>query len=144
MNEVNSEGLSLLHIAATHGQLLMVKYLLSRGLDTRRRTPQGHTPIHCASFSGHLHVVRELLLRDRESANERDNDGNTPIMYGCFGNNTLVVQELLRYGADVSTVNNSGETVFSIAIKIENRDILNTLEKHILELMERTAAKAVA
>lgn len=53
--------MSLLHLAATHGNLAAVDLLLQRGLDVNLRELGDNTsPIHWAAAHGHLDIVRRL------------------------------------------------------------------------------------
>ena len=140
INQVNEDGLSLVHVAATHGQLLTLKYLLNRGCDPHKKDNQGHLPLHCASHSGHQQIVKELLSRDISLIDEMNTDGNTSLMFACYQNHCPVVQELLRSGADISCVNNKGDTAYSISVRREHKEIQSLLEKHILELIERSSS----
>ena len=54
-------GMSLLHLAATHGNLAAVDLLLRRGLPPDLRESGDNTsPLHWAAAHGHLDVVRRL------------------------------------------------------------------------------------
>lgn len=139
-NQVDQNGMSLVHVASTHGQLQTLKYLLNRGCNPLVRDIKGHLPLHCASHSGHHTIVKELLSRNRDVVDEVNIDGNTSLMYACHENHCQVAQELLRLGADVTIVNKSGETAYSIAIQRRHKDIQSLLEKHIFDLIEKSVS----
>ena len=143
LNQVTSDGLTLLHVTATHGQLLALRFLLNKGCDSNARDTRGHLAIHCASYSGHTQVVKELVARDRTMTDQVNCDGNTPLMMACHQNHCPVVQELLRSGADISRTNNSGETAYSIAVRKGHKDVQSLLEKHILHLIEGSAPSSL-
>lgn len=135
--QVDDQGLSLLHVAAMHGQMLTVRCLVNRGADVCARDRQGHTALHYAAFHGHQHVARELLQLDVNSMDEVDDEGNTALMFACFQKRSHVVHELLRHGADLSIQNHHNETCYSIAQWIGAREVQSVLEKRIVELVEK-------
>lgn len=49
INAVNKYGETILHIAAAHGNLPAVAYLLSRGAEIHAADNYGRTPLHCAA-----------------------------------------------------------------------------------------------
>ena len=136
VSEVTSQGLSLLHVAAMHGQMLTVRCLLSRGADVRARDCRGHSALHYAAFHGHQHVVRELLQLHPKAIDEVDDEGNTALLFACFQKRSHVVHDLLKKGADLSLRNQFEETCYSIAQSINCSEVLSLLEKRIIELIE--------
>ena len=62
----NSEGLSLLHLAAVKGYSEIVSQLINAGLDVDKSTNDDYTPLHCAALFGHIDIVVMLL---KEEAN---------------------------------------------------------------------------
>lgn len=52
---------TMLHVAAAHGKIAMVEYLLSRGADQKRLTRGGLAPSHLAALRGHAECVEYLV-----------------------------------------------------------------------------------
>jgi len=52
-----------LHVAAMHGHLEIVKFLLDSGSDINRKSKSGETPLHLAVFKNYPDVVKCLLVR---------------------------------------------------------------------------------
>lgn len=52
---------TMLHVAAAHGKIAMVEYLLSRGADQKRLTRGGLTPSHLAALRGHAECIEYLV-----------------------------------------------------------------------------------
>ena len=139
VTERDQQGLTLLHVAAMHGQMPSVRCLLSRGADISARDKQGHTALHYAAFHGHQHVVRELLQFDGKILDDVDDEGNTAVIFACYQNRALVVQELLKFGADLSLQNRLHESCFSIAQAVEACEVQSLLEKCVLRLLESSS-----
>ena len=61
-NTIHPQGsLSLLHLAAGHGAIDVLRLLLEAGADTNSCEPLGHTPLSLAVGRGHTECVRELI-----------------------------------------------------------------------------------
>ena len=52
---------TMLHVAAAHGKIAMVEYLLSRGADQKRLTQGGLAPSHLAAIRGHAECIEYLV-----------------------------------------------------------------------------------
>jgi len=64
---------TLLHLAAFHGRLPVVEYLLKRGIDPNVREKGDNTyPMHWAASAGHLEVVRRLADAGGDVVGEGD------------------------------------------------------------------------
>ena len=133
----DKNGLSLLHVAAMHGQLPTVRRLLKQVPDCRVRDIRGHTALHYAAFYGHQHVVRELLQFSPQLLDDVDCEGNSALMTACYQKRIHVVHELLKCGADMSLLNVNQESCFSIAQAVGAKDALTVMEKRVLEFLER-------
>ncbi|TFG75899.1 MAG: hypothetical protein E4H23_10245, partial [Chrysiogenales bacterium] len=59
----DSQGRTLLHLAAVAGHLEMVRWLIGRGVEVDARTAQMSTPLMHASLAGKTDIVRLLLAR---------------------------------------------------------------------------------
>lgn len=77
INEVDSQGYTLLIWAAAYGQLSAVKALLARGEDINHRGNKGETALSFAAANGHVHVLRYLLTHgvDVNLCDEVTNNG---------------------------------------------------------------------
>lgn len=69
----------------------------------------GQTPLHVAAMRGNVWIA-EILLRSRANPNARDFKGNTPLHYAL---SKRMRDKLISYHADVSLVNDAGETPIS-------------------------------
>lgn len=60
-DDLNQQGLSLLHQAIKNGDLILVKALLRSGADPNQKTSGGDTPLHLAVMEDNPHIVKVLL-----------------------------------------------------------------------------------
>ena len=67
----------------------------SLGLDEQHRDNSGWTPLHYATFEGHIEVC-EALLEAGAKVDEPDNDGKGPLMLAAQEGHGLLVETLLR------------------------------------------------
>jgi uncharacterized protein len=68
------------------------------------------------------------MLREEPSLiSSRDGLGETPLHYLCVENHLEAVQALVRYGAEVNTVNDCGGTPLSEAASLGNADLVSYL-----------------
>lgn len=82
--DADSEGKTLLHVAASHGHDGIVAMLIERGAEIDARANGGITALHLAAAGGHVGVI-ELLLSagaDREAID--DQHGGTPRDWALF------------------------------------------------------------
>ena len=61
IDSINSEGVTLLMIAAAYDKLQAVKYLLKQGADLSLQDNDGCNVLHCASGSGNVAIMEEIL-----------------------------------------------------------------------------------
>eukprot|EP00434_Breviolum_minutum_P025189 symbB.v1.2.022250.t3/scaffold1931.1/size95788/1 len=97
-HKADTEGLS--HYFR-FGNLGVVRTLLDAGAHTEMADSDGWTPLHVASWYGHLHLVRvlcQVCLRDT-----MDQQGRTPLFVACCNGHAEVVRCLIQ-----SLVNRAG------------------------------------
>jgi ankyrin repeat protein len=99
--------------AAKKGDVAAVKQLLTLDTElTNARDKDGSTPLHCASWKGHVQVVKLLLDAgaDINAKSQNDHYGDTPLHAASHGNQKDVVKVLIERGADLSSRNKIGRT----------------------------------
>ena len=88
----------------------------------------GWTPLHLASFFGHLKVAELLLAHNADVlARSRNSTGNTPLHAALAGNHKLVAGLLIGRGADVNATDTAGWRPLHLASANNNLDAMKQL-----------------
>ena len=76
------------------------------------RDSDGSSPLHCASWKGHVDAVSLLLQRGADVADENQNShwGGAALHAAAHGNQKAVAEVLIQHGADVNQVSFKGTT----------------------------------
>ena len=119
----NSFGWAPMHIAASHGNIDIVRYLTTQGCHIDIKRKDQWTPLHCACKNGHYRVVEYLLTKGAD-VNAVQNEGLTPLYIASQKGYIDIVHLLLLKGADKLIKGNNGLTPSDVAIKQEIRDLL--------------------
>jgi ankyrin repeat protein len=111
---------SEIHDASDKGDTAEVKTLLSKQPDlVNAKNEKGSTPLHLASFKGHLEVVKFLLEKgaDIEAIN---GGGFTSLQLAAYGGHRDVVEFLIDKGSNLNAINKQmGMTVLDFAFMRE-------------------------
>lgn len=106
----------------------------------------GYTPLHRASYGGHLEMVKLLLLKDAQ-IDATTIDGWQPLHSACRWNNTEVALLLVQNGADINAQTNGGHTPLHLAsAEPEHRNTIEMLlmnryiRPHLKNSVQETAA----
>ncbi|XP_072170810.1 uncharacterized protein [Diadema setosum] len=130
INQVDSNGRSLLANAAYSGNLESVQSLLIYGADVSVTDRTGQTALGLAARHGHVEVVALLLSHDAE-VDHVDHDGWTPLRSAAWAGHTDVVTTLLNKGAIVDcSDHNEKRTALRAAAWGGHADIVHTLIEH--------------
>jgi ankyrin repeat protein len=129
LDRVNSQGQTVLHLAAEGGNCQLIKSLLLHNANSGVEDSQGWLPLHYAGFSDHADAVECLLPLEYTSQNferlkvplenkpqrrdileKKNKSGETMFQQAVKGNNVPMVSHLLKLGADIkSEIEHRGE-----------------------------------
>jgi ankyrin repeat protein len=124
----DSSGQQLIH-ACTSGDLVAVRKLLDEGVDVNWKDDEdGWTALMCASYQGHVKVVKLLLVRGA-LIDIQINGGSTALIAASFYGKIECVRLLLERGADMSLKHNNGKTAKDAAVKQGYADIVHLLNE---------------
>jgi ankyrin repeat protein len=112
----------LMHDAAASGNLALVKWLQSLGLDARALSGESQMlPLHCACEYKHLHIVKYLLAVPgaADDVHARSAAEQTPLHTAAKNGADSIVQLLLERGADVDARDVKDNTALMIATSVQ-------------------------
>lgn len=115
-----------LNMAATHGNVKIIKLLLDRRADVDIETKTGCTPLILASKHDHV-LAAQCLLENKADVNKKDNYGKSSLFYACRYGHLDIVKLLLKHKADITVVSDSGEDVLYMASLWGHFDVANEL-----------------
>ncbi|CAF2395150.1 unnamed protein product [Rotaria sp. Silwood2] len=114
-----------LHIAAKFCDPSMLNLLYHHGADPLILNSHNQSPLHIASASNRLPIVKELLSLTHSSLLEiKDKRGQTAL---SVTTNLDIVNELITFGADISSLDNNHMNVLMIAVSKNQLSIVEHL-----------------
>ena len=101
-----------------------IQYDLDNGYDINYKDEVENTLLHFASASNYPESVSYILAKGL-NLESKNIDGSTPLrMAAAVCDNTQVLQTLIDAGADIHTINNSGENLLITAARNPNPEII--------------------
>ncbi|CAM9552547.1 unnamed protein product [Ectocarpus fasciculatus] len=100
--------------AASDGDVVRIRDLVSSGVKVDAQDEEGRTPLHFAADRGQSSVISSLLALGA-AVDSRDSDGMTPLAYAVACENEKEVELLVQAGADANAADNDGCTPISSA-----------------------------
>lgn len=119
--------------AAKAGNVAKIKDLIAadasliKALDT-----DGSTPLHCATWKGHVETVAFLLTAGANvnAHNSNDHWGTTPLHAAAHANQTAIAKLLIEHGADVNAKDMNAKTPLHHTTFHKARAVAKLLEAH--------------
>lgn len=118
----DDKGLTPLHIAVLHDQIVIMDFLLDRDIDINAIDSDGMTALHYACIKGHQNILLLMLHANADSA-VTDSQGNTPLHLAVDRGHENCVKALLylsehmRMPVDANIANDNGDTPLHLAAK---------------------------
>ncbi len=135
----NLKERTALHIAAKHGQLDIVNYLLTLRVNVDAVDKHGMTPLHLSVKHGH-HDVTLALLAHHADANKKMINYGTPIFLAAYHGRDDDFKSLIQHGADLSTAaqdNLFKMTPLYAAVLRGHNHMIQLLLDHGMDINER-------
>jgi ankyrin repeat protein len=115
IGQADANGWTPMLLAARHGQLAVVRYLVEIvGADVRAKNRGKTTCLMLASGAGQLELCRYLLDRGA-NVNAKSNHGSSALMYAATSGNADLTRLLVERGADIQIKDNFGNTALVYA-----------------------------
>ena len=115
-----------LHLAALHGYLDIVKWLIKKGANVNAKNRKEHTALHLAVHNAHKEVIRYLIQQGAD-INATEHEGDTPLAWAAYKRQIEVVKQLIELGANIHSQNNFGNTPLHWAAEKGYTDIVKLL-----------------
>ena len=118
-------GTTALNWAASAGHVVLVKLLMSRGVDSMKANWYG-TALHWAAEAGQCESI-SLLLNSGMEINLRDTFGRTPLHCASDRRHILAMELLLDKGADPNARDNAGNVLIHDAAQTGDERLMRRL-----------------
>lgn len=140
---------TLLHKAASLGQLRVATFLLDQGANVGVKDEMGYLPLHWAANNGHRAMSELLLSRKAEvnatvANNARAENGSTPLMLAAKKGFRGVCEVLLARGANPNLSDKYGNTPLGEAAERGDEATLRLLLDKGAEVNRKTSSGSTA
>uniref|UniRef100_UPI00398E5A1E CARD- and ANK-domain containing inflammasome adapter protein n=1 Tax=Pristiophorus japonicus TaxID=55135 RepID=UPI00398E5A1E len=95
VNGTNDSNETLLHIAAAHGHVKIIEYLLNKGAKIEVRDNKGQSPLHRAAEKGHIGAAK-MLLQAGAHIYALDTESRCPLQLAAQSNHFPIVKLMLK------------------------------------------------
>ena len=127
----NKKGLTPLLIAISNLNYGITDLLLKFGANPNLVREDNRTsPLHTAALNG-ISWLGEILLEYKANINALDNEGATPLILAARGHHREFIALLLRRGADINIVDDSGKKAIDYAKDWGTKDLIEIFENYI-------------
>ena len=135
INDGSSE--TLVHRAASIGDVEVLKVLLHRQFDLEAKRRDGHTALHIATANCHGSMVK-LLLQAGADPHAMTHDGRNALLFAVENRASSIIAILVKYGSNIDTLNGDGLTPLHIAAMNDDSSLIRALLKNSADLAKRT------
>ncbi|XP_019318546.2 ankyrin repeat domain-containing protein 31 isoform X2 [Panthera pardus] len=127
INKRNARRESRLHLAATRGNLSLVKALIESGADVNVKDNAGWTPLHEASSKGSNDTIVELL-KAGANVNCENLGGILPLHDAASSSHLKAAEILLQHGANPNQKNQKQNTALDEADDEKTKELLKSYD----------------
>jgi hypothetical protein len=126
VNEVDTNGNTALHDAATFGTEGLVQALVGAGVSVDARNASGSTALHVAAIFDQPAAVGRLIAAGAD-VNARNAAGYTPLMFASRLDSAACARLLVQAGADAHSTNDAGQTLLQLAKNAQAAEVVEFL-----------------
>lgn len=138
LQEIHSQGISLLHRAAQKGNQKMIHFLIQRkNLSPNATTEKGWSALHFAIINQKIKAVEELLSHSQILPNLPNSEGWTPLHIAASSGNEELIFLLLTHHADPSLKTKRGKTPDKVYEVQSNPKMLQAYQKAYHRFLEQ-------
>lgn len=123
IDDTDDAGWTLLHIAASTGNLEILSLLTPFQPDVSATTNAGQTALHYAVSKGHMDVARLLVGDLKASPRIKDSQGQTPLHRAAAVDSLPLVKMLIEAKAPLNTTDRTGFTPLHHAMAEGHGDV---------------------
>ncbi|XP_048242792.1 multiple epidermal growth factor-like domains protein 10 isoform X2 [Haliotis rufescens] len=136
-------GMTPVMEAARWGHIQVVKLLECKGADVLLVDDGGNNTLHWACVSGNLVTVKFVLSLNVLDINSRGVGSRTPVIWAAVMGHSEVVKLLMNEGADVSLVDDVGESILHWACVRRDVRIVQSLNVKDIDVKNNNGRTAV-
>lgn len=126
-NAVDSDGRTVMHVAAEYGSVQVARVLAARGAHINALgMGRVATPLHAAAAEGHVGMMAFLISKGAD-VNARGHGGETPLHYAAANGQFHAVRFLVAHRARVNVSTRAGWTPLWSAAGLETEDVAHAL-----------------
>eukprot|EP01034_Spumella_vulgaris_P025289 gene25289-31727_t len=122
-------GQTSLIIAASTGNVDIVKILLGHRANVYIKDDDGVSALYIACLKGHLEIAKLIIDADAD-VDVQTKTGYTPLMIATIHNRLEIVQLLLNSEADTSVRDNTGQRALNFALDKRHNKLIELLVMH--------------
>ncbi|XP_070276986.1 ankyrin repeat and death domain-containing protein 1A isoform X4 [Myotis yumanensis] len=126
LDRADKLGRTAFHLAAAHGQLEALDFLVGSGCDHSVKDKEGNTALHLAAGRGHLAVLQQLVDIGLD-LEERNVEGLTTLHAAAEGIHPDCVQLLLAAGSSVNALTQKQQSCLHYAALSGSEDVARAL-----------------
>ena len=127
INHKDKNGDTYLTKAVKEGKYNAAEWLIKNGADINLRDNQGKNALEIAVEKNNLPIVKGLLDLGKIDVNQKDMSGRSLLQNVVVWGNHQMAKILLKYGADVNSVDNYGRIVLYDALAYGDQGFLRYL-----------------
>lgn len=116
INNIISDGQTILHYTAANGDTKTNELLIDYGADLKVTDSDGQTPLHYAVSARNTEAI-QVFLKAGADVNAVDKEGQTALQYAMNNGNHEIVQLLLNF---VISIVHGGMTAFDLVDGIDS------------------------